>query len=689
MESKAKTEEANEIDEEEKKSGRLSENTISYFKRVEQVLLEDNFDDDEHKETFLRNVYAQIEDDTTQLLRHTLTSKVLEKIIPLLNDDLYIKLCLFLTEDIEVLCSDRFASHVVETMCKTVTSHIENELVIKAFVKLFKCLRGKVDVLLRNIYGSHVLSTLLQVFSGVQVAENITKSRNARESKKKNNKNKVKTDDKAMKEVSVTEVPKLFLKQLNKMVDEIIEDDNFGELLCHRNASPVLQVVLLAASKVSSKRYDGATKEILARANVLNVDEEDEDTLDKLPVVLTDEVGSHLFEVLLQSSDAILFDQLTSKCFSKIIVSLSLHHVANYLTQMFLRLIKDENKAQEMVGKLLEYAEDILANGHMGCIARISETIVRLNLVEKQKIFVNIMSKALHIPTECTFKPLIKLLLSLRTFDMFYKVSETEGDEKDKKPQEEEQLLTSSAINYHGANIVKNCFSFKKSKTVVESFLTLTVAELIAIGCHPNGSFSFESFYQSSHIPSKRKDQITETLLGSIELLASEKFGSRIVDAIWKNSDSMMKEKLQSKLRFHKVQLSSSLFGRIVLSNCELSDSNKQRENKEREDKKRKFVEAIVPLDTAIVPSDTAIDELTPQANQTNNQPQVKKKKNDDRASKYREQLKKLGILIEPQVKEEEKQTVSPDSGIDKNLSTVIEAIEATTKKKKKKTNQS
>ena len=167
------------------RKGRLAEETINYFKRVEQVLLDNLFDDDEHKELFLKNVFNQIEKDGSQLTRHTLTSKVLEKIIPLLNINQYEKIILLFQPDIELLACDRFASHVLECLCKNIKSHTDSVDLVQIFCRFCKSIRIHSSSFLRDVYGSHVLSAVLQALSGVEVPELITKSRTSRESKKK------------------------------------------------------------------------------------------------------------------------------------------------------------------------------------------------------------------------------------------------------------------------------------------------------------------------------------------------------------------------------------------------------------------------------------------------------------------------------------------------------------------------
>ena len=260
-------------------------------------------------------------------------------------------------------------------------------------------------------------------------------------------------------------------------------------------------------------------------------------------------------------------------------------------------------QATPFIVKLLKFTEDILAAGHMGCIVRLAETIARLEMVEKQKTFLNVICQALHIPNDGVMgEPLAKLILSMMTYDVFFKISDEEiakESETDRKTQE----LTKSAINYHGACLLKSCFAFKKSKLIVNSFLTLSVNELVDTAFHHNANFAFESFFQNQSIPVKRKKELSEKLLGSLYILACDKFGSRVVDSIWISADDEMRVIIQSELRRHKSKLESDLYGRIVLYNCGLKQQvEKMREITEKKEKKRKLFEDILQTKEVIPP---------------------------------------------------------------------------------------
>ena len=60
----------------------------------------------------------------------------------------------------------------------------------------------------------------------------------------------------------------------------------------------------------------------------------------RLPVVFTDDVGSHLFEAVIKSSNEAHLFELGEKCFKRCILSLCIHPLGNYLAQTYLRCVK-------------------------------------------------------------------------------------------------------------------------------------------------------------------------------------------------------------------------------------------------------------------------------------------------------------------------------------------------------------
>lgn len=290
-----------------------------------------------------------------------------------------------------------------------------------------------------------------------------------------------------------------------------------------------------------------------------------------------------------------------------------------------------------MVKKLIPLTEDILAAGHMGCIVRVAELLARLEMKPQQKAFLNTLKQSLHIPSEdeeTVEKTLAKLIVSLMTYDMFYKVEENSAVTSQDPPRKEEETTAGSTtvemanvelqkhcINYHGTCLLKSCLEFEKCRIVVNSILKLTPQELVLVACHPSGSFAFESLLANQWIKLKQKNKLAEKLRKRISDLARDKFGSRVVDSLWGSVSPDAQSNIKEELIKNKERLTSDMYGRIVLSNCGIDrPMPRKKEFMERQEKKRPFESFIHPGNKTQAAMETSFESLPP----------FKKKKQDE-----------------------------------------------------------
>ena len=61
-------------------------------------------------------------------------------------------------------------------------------------------------------------------------------------------------------------------------------------------------------------------------------------------------------------------------------------------------------------------------------------------------------------------------------------------------------------------------------------------------------------------------------------LLCMDKYGSRVVDVLWRLSEVKKKEELATTLLSHEEELSSDFHGSIVLRNCNIAHFRKKQE---------------------------------------------------------------------------------------------------------------
>jgi len=233
----------------------------------------------------------------------------------------------------------------------------------------------------------------------------------------------------------------------------------------------------------------------------------------------------------------------------------------------------------------------------MGCIVRVAESIARLDIAEHEKEFIDALTRSLHIPddAEKSERAFARLVLSMMTHEVFYKTDDDAAAIEDKDKDKIEETLKSEAINYHGACLLKSCLSFEKCSLVANSFLTLSRDELACVACHASGNFAFESFLNNKNIKQKLKNKLSDRLCGKFAVLASDKFGSRVIDALWQVVGQESKDRLKTELTQNKAKLESDLYGRIVLCNCEINQkAKKMREIREQQERKRKLFKDIL-----------------------------------------------------------------------------------------------
>ena len=59
-------------------------------------------------------------------------------------------------------------------------------------------------------------------------------------------------------------------------------------------------------------------------------------------------------------------------------------------------------------------------------------------------------------------------------------------------------------------------------------------------------------------------------------MLCKDKYGSRVVDILWRQSEVQQKQELAEQLIPHEEELSANYYGKIILRNCNISHYKKK-----------------------------------------------------------------------------------------------------------------
>ena len=322
----------------------LSEIEKSYYKRVESFLDSESGREDK---LFLNNVIQQIlSDGARRVCSDKDGSRIMQGIIESSHVDassLHV-LLKALGEEYRDLATDRCGSHVIESLIRAsarVLTAKESGTLQAQFLTLCTVLTAHLSELIAHPYGSHVISSLLQALAGMYVSENFSRSRYSQEFRK------AKMASVASATIAVLPwkqkggilieqkmaVPDSFSKHLESVCKAICKLPNLSALLCHKCASPVLQVALKTLTERLPARGRKLARKIVRCPGVLSL--ESGGTLSSL---FTDPVGSHLMEAVIAASSHSLLQHMFDTCFRERLVAFALHPVANYTLQQLVAM---------------------------------------------------------------------------------------------------------------------------------------------------------------------------------------------------------------------------------------------------------------------------------------------------------------------------------------------------------------
>lgn len=186
----------------------LDEQTVGYFKRVEDVINDDDFEDEESRELFVENVFSQIENNEMKLFCDLAISRTMEKLSQYFSDIQLRKILQNIEEHYSKVAMDKFGSHVLQTLVCVIPKAIRSERSYQRkvseedknvkgteelFLSLCSRLQEDFSELADHAYGSHVIRAVFQVLGGVKLSDQVVRSRASHHSRERNSYSELKT----------------------------------------------------------------------------------------------------------------------------------------------------------------------------------------------------------------------------------------------------------------------------------------------------------------------------------------------------------------------------------------------------------------------------------------------------------------------------------------------------------------
>eukprot|EP00731_Ephydatia_muelleri_P026882 Em0018g982a len=540
-------------------TGRLTDEEKNYYRRVEEYLGGEDLED---AELFSRNVLQQVlKDGVKRVLcdRHGswATEKLLvraglgaEDIQPLLRP---------VTDCFYQLATSRCGSHVAQTLLQMgARAGLENEV-----LKIVDCVEAHLDEFLTHEYGSHVISIVVQVMSGLNVSEHVSRSQGSRQ----NRATRLSLDEK--KVLDWTEVPEAYLKKLEMIGKRVGKLSNLAKLVVNACAVPVFRVLLLSLTHCIPARASRLAKKMLKLQSRGEVD------------LCTHVVGSHLMQTLIEVSSSDVLERVFEKLYKGHVMEYAIHPIANYTLQQV--LMSASSKQVSEVVQELENLEEVFFAGHSGVVAKLLEVCVRCG--EHQLSLLQNLLRCFHIessPDKC-----VPLFLTLTTV---------------------EAHTAQNPPMLHGSLILQSLLKFKDPSVVVDGLLGMSSDEVVALGTDPCGSHVVEAFMNSVTVLATKKAELVNLLKGRYITLSKSKHGSRLVESVWRHCTVSQKEAIVSELLASEEELSADFYGKFVLRNVNASHFKRKQNvwqtQQEMAGKRRELFQDIIGDDSGIQEED-------------------------------------------------------------------------------------
>jgi len=633
-------------------SSLLDEQTLGYFERVENVINDDDFEDEESRELFVENVFSQIENNEIKLFCDRTISRTMEKLSLYFSDIQVRKILQNIEEHYSKVAMDKCGSHVLQTLVCVIPKAIRSERSYQRkvseenknvkgteelFLSLCSRLQEDFSKLADHVNGSHVVRAVFEVLGGVKLSDLVIRSRASHQSRERYGHSVKKGASAAqtqvgtafesniVKPIETVAIPESFPPILKHFTEMVIKMD-LQKLVLHPVSNPLLQTLLLVLHTKNQSLCKKLCKAVMSQIDMFSSKVEEspaqerprndaaeenqsieEESDYRVPILFSNEISSYMIEKILLVVSPKLWQKIYDSYFESHLPQLGQHPVANFVVQYVMASITDKSQANQVTVELLPYMEDFLMLGHVGVVARMAETVARFQI--KQKKFLKALLNAFHCKEKTKRSSAVFLISSLTTHEVFFGLRPEEQNVLEEDNSNNEAVSNDAklkSVNYHGVLILKALFDFQDTNKIVSSFLSLSLEDVMILANDPVGSYGVEAFLKSRSVTNEQKHMFIEKMKGTYSKLSCEKGGSRVVEACWRNAEVSYKKAITEELAQSEQQLKANFYGKFVLRNCGVEHFKRKdkswHEQEQRTAKKMKLLHDILeePVDGAV-----------------------------------------------------------------------------------------
>jgi len=547
--------------------GMLDDDEQEYFKRADEMLELNQFEDPEARKLFLDSVYKEADGKELKIANSQSCSRLLERLILLSSPQQLKTLFQKFNGHFLNLVQHRFASHCCEALfihaAPVVTSELaepqllqtppssDPDAIIVSMENLFLYTLGELEeqlgYLMTDRFASHVIRVLLVVLSGAPLEK---KSKTVLQSKRKE---KVgisgleKTQEWALEK---RQVPQSFLDALEKVINtsaSSLDTQNLRMLATHPLGNPTLQLLLKLELSHFGKSRAKDENSIIHKLLPDDPIAEGTESAGFINGLVYDPIGSRLLETIIENAPGKLFKSIYGEFFKERMGSLARNEIAGYVAAKILeRLGKDD--LEEAMRQIVDQIPSLVERNRTAIIKVLIERCVARD-VDTTPI------KA-QLETAYSGSNGFEVTRLLKVND----VPSEDGKKHDHSPEK-----------LHGSLLAQTMMSVdgRLGDLVFDSLTKLSPELSVQLARDPTASRTLQAALTAKHASVIFRRKMIQQFYGHIGELALDPAASRVVDAIWDGTHGLafIRERVAEELAENENSLRESFVGRAVWRN--------------------------------------------------------------------------------------------------------------------------
>eukprot|EP00741_Cyanophora_paradoxa_P020090 tig00021234_g19391.t1 len=585
--------------------------TITYLQRIERLLDKNEFASEEELTGFLENTYADMEGQEVMLSSHVFGSKIVERLLRMGSPFMVRGFFSRLTrkkERVVQLCTDRYSSHVMETVLARVPDAVplddaappgdeegegageEQEAqgrpakVEESVLCVCEGVEHSLLDLMQQAHSSHVLRALLRLLSGLRL-QAAGEKRGGGASGKKHLKGAGSVEGEPW------EAPVSFTAALVRLGAAVLRNPpkQVDFLAFHTYASPVLAALLEALARVDDtggQRVGPILRQLLhlqeaapPSAGDGEAEEGDSGKARHAERLASHAVGSHLFETAIKVAPPDVYGDVYTRALRHRFAELAAHRSANFLVQRALERATHEAQVAMAYDELQGSIGELLRSGRAGVVLKLAEACGRFGVRNKELCKTVAAAVEAHRPPKS--KRLAHVLLAAD--------SRYPAEEGPPQPTTLGALIVQALLKLEAGS----------NKLLVESFMGMDRGSVAALAKDGAGSRALEALLrQCPGLGPPDRLRFVAKLKGTFADLAGDRAGSHVVETCYAVSDVGLKRSIVEELAKEEEKLASNTYGRHTIKACKVQHYKRKADEWETEEtgneaKRRVFADLL------------------------------------------------------------------------------------------------